>query len=497
MQMSVTDKRLKAWLNYNCSQGNNWITLYKFSEIVAHGDVQYHETNSSGKPIKVPAISISPTSLRHIYFTYMTESLLITLVETVEGFLYLISNKLTINEDDVENDPNQKNPQQDTTKDSITATFTDDMIENYKTNDDNIVTKVETIAPLPQLQSIDSKIYKLTNIKHLQYCLTNKEMKLIGAPPKVWIKASLKKLQSDDLLKISFMDFINVKTDDEYIALFQKYIDQSANSSQSPGTLNLIHNYSITSDILSRCHSAKINQIIVYQNYQIDDFDWLKKYPNIKLVNLWYDHRIEQKHVQQICNILPDLEVFNIHYCCRVNIRILIPLLKLKHLQKLLIDDSYFWCQKSIHELFILPHEWKAIDCPSLQKVAINSKNLTLDVVDYIFSSCRGLQQILVDEDILKMVTRSIITGYNKDEPITFHSWQNPEKGFEIYKNVTFKNLFKDTYNSQLFSESMLKKIKENREKNNEPEQIAVGEVVPLPPEQLAPVQVETKEVLQ
>jgi hypothetical protein len=463
--MSISEKQVKAWLNYNCSQGNNWITQYKFQEMSTHSKAIYMEI-IGGQLTQKPISNCQIGNLSHVYFTYMTDAQVITLIETIDGQLYLISNKMAISETADETDIQEPEPQPE----SNTIHFTDDMVNN---TEESLLKKVETLPPLPQLQSIDSKIYRLSDVRDLVKCLHGKELKNIGIRSKLWPKCQLKKAQKDELDLISYMDFINVTDEATYVKLFQKYVKQS----QSSTILNLTHNYSVTSSILNQVSSSKITQLIINQNFQIDDFQWLKNFPNLKLLNFWYDHRIEQSHIEQICSILPDLEVLNIHYCCRINIRVLIPILKLKNLQKLAIDDPYFWCQKSVHELFILPLEWKNLDCTSLQKIALNSKNLTMDVADYILTACPNIQQFIVDDDILKMVTKNIITGYKENEVLAFHSWQNPQKGFQINKRVSFKNMFKDNYNNKLFSESMLKKIKENREKNGEKEQIAVGEI--------------------
>ena len=459
-----SDKNLKAWLNYNCSQGNNWVTIYRFEEILSHTDTKYLTTRSDGKVINVSAdqCTLKQGSLRHVYFTYMTETLLISLIEDNHGRLYLIHNELTIIEEE-EVDENIE------LKQLKTIEVTDEMIDQYKDNNENLVKKVDTVLALPQVRSVESKIYLLNNIRDLLYCLSGKELKNLGLRRKKWFACEFKKVEKDELCRISFMDFINVASDQSYVSILKKFIEQSGD------VLNLTHNYSVTPQLLAQSGmNAKITQLIMHQNFQIDDFDWLKNFPNIKLLNFWYNHRIEYKHIEQMCEVLPNLEVFNLHACCRVNLRIVLPLLKLNNIQKIAIDDPQFWCQKSIHELFILPNEWRNVYNPSLQKLAINSKNLTLDIVDYLLTACPNLQQVLVDEDILTMIGRNIIAGYEKENLLTFHSWQNPQKGLQISKKVTFKNLFKDTYNSQMFSESMLKKIKEQRELKNEPEQIPI-----------------------
>lgn len=464
-----TQKQLKAWLNYNCSQGNNWITLYKIEEMISHKDKLYFETEKDDKiiPKKPEECKLVAKDMSHVYFTYMTESLMISLIETSDSKLYLIHNQLNVTD---ENDDDNTDEQDKglTDKKLDVVEFKDEMVDNYKQSSETKLTKVINTPKLPQVHAIESKIYYLKELKHLLNCLSGKDLKAIGIRSKKWFQCELKKNQKEELGKMSYMDFIGISDEDHYVDQLNKYVDQSGE------VLNLTNNYSVTPKLLGMMNlNKKVKQVIINQNFQIDDYDWLKKLPNVQLLNFWYNHRLEYKHVEQIVDILPELEVFNLHSCCRVNIRMLIPILKLKHLNKLAIDDVQFWCQKSIHELFILPDEWKDIYCGSLQKIAINSKNLTLDVVDYILHSCPSIQQFLVDDDILNMISRNVITGYDK-ETITFHSWQQPNKGLQINKRITFKNMFKDTYNTQLFSESMLRKIKEHKEKTGEKDQIPI-----------------------
>jgi hypothetical protein len=446
-----SDNQLKVWLNSNCAQGNNWITLYKFDDIAGHSDTSCFVTHSGGYKPSEEKFTLTRDQLKHIYFTYMTDEVLITLIENVDGQLYLIHNNVSIQEE--ESDEEEEQPQEEQ---SHTVELTEDDINNgFKSGTE--LKKTDTIPDLPEISSVESKIIKVSHIKDIVKCLTTKEQRSIGM--RGWFKCKLKKVQRDLLDGVSYLDFISISSDENYIKVLDKYIKQSGD------TLNLINNYSITTDHLENIGVQEgVQQLVLHQNFQINSFEWLKNFPNMKLLNFWYCHQIEMAQIEQICQMLPDLEVINIHACCRMNLRVLIPILKLKKLQKLAIDDIQFWCQKGIHELFVLPDEWKNLYCPTLTKVAINSKNLTLDVIDYILQSCPKIEQFLIDEDILKMVGRNSIGGYEDGEIITFHSWQNPNKGMQIHKDVTFKNMFKDTYNSQMFSDSMMRKIKERYE---------------------------------
>lgn len=460
-------KYLKAWLNYNCSQGNNWVVIYKFDEIINHKNRQLLTINGKNIcPVNSDDYQLSSVDLSHIYFTYMTENLLITLIETYNGQLFLIHNTMNL----IEPPEKTETPKQEETQ-STTVELNDAMIDQCIENRDALVKKVDSIVPLPQLESIESKIYFLSTVTDLRFCLSKKEKTSIGLRDRKWFlgDAQLKKIQKDELDHLSYMDFINISSEPRYLTLLNRYIDQSGE------TLNLTHNYSITPTLLNSIKdNFRVKELIIYQNFQINDFQWLRHFPNIKMINLFYNHQIEQRHFEQIVQILPNLSVFNIHFCSRINLRVLIPILKLQQLEKLAIDDSQFWCQRSVHELFILPQEWKNIDCQTLQKVAINSLNLTLDVIDYLLVACPNITQFTVDENILKHINKDIVSGFEKDNVIIFNAWQNPSKGFQIHKKVSFNNLLKDNYNSQLFSESMLKKIKEIRARKGEKEQTAI-----------------------
>jgi len=393
----------------------------------------------------------------------MTEEILITLIENHKGDMYLIHNALHIT-DVIPSEPPATStvPPADQTAPSAsqTETLTDQVIDSYlnRTHD---VTPVNDVAQLPVIESVDSTIFKLEQMSDLKLCLTRKERKLIGLRD---IEHWKLKQQQDE-----FTQFIHLISDDEYIKQLRRHIDHVGE------TLNLTHNYTLRPDLLQKVGlCSKVTQLIIYQNFQINDFQWLANFPNIRLINIFYAHQMEQSHFQQIVDCLPDLEVCNIHYCTRINLRVLIPLLKLRHLEKLAIEDAQFWCQKGVHELFVLPTEWKSIYCPSLQKVAINSTNLTLDVIDYLLTACPNIQHLIVDDDVLKSVSENIEAGTDPDLMLSVSSWQNPQKGFMIHQKVHFKNLLRNNYSSQMFSDSMLRKIKELRAQRGEKEQTAI-----------------------
>jgi hypothetical protein len=73
----------------------------------------------------------------------------------------------------------------------------------------------------------------------------------------------------------------------------------------------------------------------------------------------------------------------------------------------------------------------------------------------------------------LKLVTKNIMSG-DTEQIIFFNCWDEPNKGFNIQKQVKFVGLMKNQYDPEPFSKSMLKKIKELKEQNGEKEQTAI-----------------------
>ena len=445
---NLQQQTLKAWLNYNCTQGNNWIVKYQFDAIVSHAGRQMIELGSEGKDL------LTSQDLSHIYLTYMTQNRLITLIETYQGQLYLIDNQLNL---EPEADP---------------------VVSSLDVDSTSAMKSVNDVVPLPNLTQVTSKIYHLRDLKQIRQCLSSKEMKLLGVRYGDWLNLDLKKVQKDELSHTNFLDFIHLHEPTAYVSLLNQFFEEAQEA------VSLQHNYSVTPALLDQMTDhLGLKQITIYQNFQIDDFTWLRHLPNLRVINLFYNHQMEQRHFEQIVQVVPGLVVFNVHCCTRINLRVLIPIFKLRNLEILWIDDEQFWCQKSVYEVFISSQEWKSLEAPSLRQLIINSTNLTLDVIDYLMTACENLQQMSVDESILKDIASNINSGFDKTHPLIFNSCQNPNKGFKIYQKVSFNHLFKDTYNEDgnLFSESMLKKIAERRALTGEKEQTPIVGTAPHP----------------
>ena len=429
----------EAWLNTYCQQVNNWIVINNFQEIVSHENTRYFVEDSEF----VGKFNFKEHRPIHIYFTYMTECKLITLFKTSSNNMYLVNNKINIdNEEDSFSSKLEENESK--------------LIEN----DSNELTLSEDKDKLPVITSVQSTIRQIKSIKNILFYLSGNEQKYIGIEPLKWTRLKLKK-STGTKLDTSYLTLLN------YIDNEEEYIKQFIKMNDNKEILNLRHNYSINNNILSHLpesYTNNIKQLILNNNYQLHSLEFLSKFKNLDSVEFSYCNNITQDHIIQLCKYCPYLTNANFHYCCCLNIRLLLPLLKLPYIKNICINYDNMWCQKGPYELFILPDEWELIDCLSLEKIAINAKNMTLDIIDYIVKACPNIKEIFIDEEILTSVESNIINGYNIDEKLVFRPWQTPEKGLQVCKKIRFKNLYKEAYESIKSRNEFMEKIKKKNE---------------------------------
>ena len=428
----------EAWLNTYCQQINNWIVINNFHEIVSHKNTRYYieniEITYESDTLRFQCngtFDFKETYPIHIYFTYMTDSKLITLFRTKNNNIYLVNNKINISEND-----------------SLDNSSDDSSDKELVLSDEK--------DKLPVITSIQSSVRQINSIKNILFYLSGNEKKYIGIDESKWNKLKHSKKIN---LNINYLTLLNYVNDEEkYIKKFIK-LNSRSNSNSSPNVLNLRHNYSITNSILSKLpesYTNNIKQLQLNNNYQLHSLEFLSKFKKLDSVEFSYCNNITQDNIIQLCKYCP--------YCCCLNIRILLPLLKLPYIKNICINYDNMWCQKGPYELFILPNEWELIDCLSLERLAINAKNMTLDIIDYIVKACPNIKEIFVDEEILTSVETNIINGYNIDEKLIFRPWQTPEKGLQVCKKIKFKNLYKEAYESIKSKNEFIEKIKNKNE---------------------------------
>lgn len=447
--VSLSNLKCGAWMSVNCTQLNNWVVINSFNEIFNHKDRKYFIGNILTENEKlVPIYSLN--DLGHIYATFMSNDLLITVIKTrgKNGQYFLIRNKMNVKEEeDIE----------------IKEEVSEDKPKEIKlVKDEN---------KLPEILSIDSNIYKLDNLGDIVNILSSPEQNSLGIKKKQFLQAEVSVADLNKHVKI--MKFVASENIDEYISNFIKSfkkVDKVNSKSalrdlEEMEILDLTNNYSITSSILSTIpFQEQITQIILNKNHQLENFEWLKNFPNVQLLDFRYMNNLTFEDILYITSLFKNLKVINLHFCGRINLRVLLPILKLTHIEKICIDDENFWCQKGAYELFIKPDEWENIDCLSLKTIAINSLNLTLDVIDYIIKACPNLTTFIMDTEVFNSAIKNVINGYSS-ETIILAPWQSTKKGVQLHRKIKFKNMYKDNYNTKVFTDSFMKTIEHQEER--------------------------------
>ena len=467
-------------LNYTSSQKNNWIVIHNFSEIIGHKNVKIiNEFDDNYLQL--------PTNLipEHIYFTYMTDNKLITLVKTKktienESMILLIINTITVK-----------------------------IKETEEKEEENVIklSVPEDVIEMPEVESVTSNIYVLKHIRNLcKYMQTSDRKKLDIT--KQWMQLSgpdkpKYNLKNNNVEINTFEEFFDIMTEDEYVLKFNEIYGENAVADgitkniglifddygilkydkskrnkciiRSNNVLNLTHNYSITDNVLNRIDlMSNIKWLILNQNHQLsfmngeNSFEFLLKFPNLELIDLSNLNRLTYNDIKMICKYVPKLRIINIHNCFCLNIRILLELFKLKYIEKICIDDKNFWCQRNTYELFVLPEEWENLMCNSLREISINSSNLTIDVIDYICNACPELKRMIVTNDVLTKIVDNITNGNDVMDVLEFMTWENMSICVRACRMFKFRNMFKDNLKVYESRNKFLERVKNRDENKND-----------------------------
>lgn len=428
---AITDIDYGTWLNCNGTQLNNWVVINNYDEIFNHIGRQFFKSTCMDVVKDDRVLKVE--DMGHIYATFMSSELLISIIRTKgkHGQLYLIRNQVSIAEAEAE----------------LTVA------ETTNNETENEIKLVDDIPQFPEIKSIESKLYLLNSLRDVVSILSRKDRKSIGIIKNQYLICKNKKDDVEHHRNIISLAEVEPDNVDEYIATYNKIY-------AGKDTINLAHNYSITSNILNQFPiNNGINQIILNKNHQLHDFTWFTRFPRVCLLNCYYMNSLTYDNIVYICKTYPYLNYINFYNCCRLNIRILKPLLHMTYIEKIVIEDENFWCQKGPSELFISHDEWEGLDCVSLKSLVINSTNMTVDVVDYILKSCTKLESLVVDESVFANVQEKASNGY-ENERIVFVPFQNQKKGLQYHRNVRFSGMYKDNYNTKVFTDSFMDGIK-------------------------------------
>ena len=400
-----------TWLNYNCPQENNWIVWGNIKTIMNHEDREI---------IGIDPVEIDGAEVLHVYFTYMTSDILVTLLRLR---LRMLDSRFVMKYVLVKNEM---------------------IIEDVT---------LETVCP--EMKTVKSRIVYFDNIQDMWKHVTVKDMKKYGID-KSWRSngsTGSKGLDIDILKLVENKTTLNkIVKKNEIPILFE---DMTKN------ILNLSFSCLIDETALMKIDPSVINKIVLRYNLKYGtcggDFSWLKNFPKLEWIELNGLPWISLDHMSSLIKYGQNVKIVNIHGTSMYDIKIVHSLLQMNSLEKLLINDEDLVCQKSDYELCVYAEEWESIKNRTLKSLVINSKLMRLEVLNMIINTCPNLELLIVDESILNEIVKKVKSGYGTGK-IRIGSWQKPERQLELTKPIKFVGLVEMRGNYTL-PESLIKKI--------------------------------------
>lgn len=458
-------RAVKYWLVKNSTRSNCWIVYTQIDNMLSHPGRTC--CNIKGNMISPDEITISKNTLKYVYSVYMTEKILIALVEAYDGSVYIIKNRNRLakvkqeeeNEKVSKEGGNEANKGGDEIKENSGVDGEDDGKDDGEDGEEDGVKEVDIRnIDATQIEPIKSMIIKAPNLVSAINGLPKSIRHLIRVTKTH--KMSLNKMELERLNEVLAIDFMDcIGNTEAMTALWNKYLKQcvqrDANLKRAC-VVDLSGNFNITPEVLASGDPqwmSKIREVVVYQNSQLVTWNWLKAFTNLRVLSFWQIFQINNEHITDVCKICPVLESVSIHDCMQINNRALLPMLLKPSITKICLDNRVMICQTNTHQGVITNKEWNSVINTNLEYLFINSDNLTNDVIDNVIGSCSHLKKFLMNTLVLKRLKENLIEGTDKTE-ITFQSSDDLKLGFKARRDIKIKNLLRDRY-EEPFSESM------------------------------------------
>lgn len=402
--MVLNEREYKYWITKNCDRRHCWVVVAQLGDMIRHENtVVYHEST----PVSRETLSLTHDGLEYVYLVDFSDSRLIALIQD-KDYYYLLDNS------------------------EITKQEGDEQIKDYTSS----ITYSKTLVGL--IKTLSGSMRKKLNLK-------------------LSSKAKLKSSEITQLKGVVAIDFIGADHLKQ-VELFKRY----AGGSTDAKCLDLSGLYILDPQVIVDTNMEfNHDQIVLYQNNRFCEFSWLKCFPKVKTLSMWYINTVTNEAIDTLVSSAPSLNTLEFHSCFQLNGRILIPISKLNLLEKLIINYEQCNLQEHTYETVITDDEWSAIHNTGLSVVLIDSLNLTLDFIHFFLKSFKGVDHFIMNEVVLdKLKTNSASGCKDREEPIMFHSVKDTTQGFKRYRDVKVYDLVRDK-GGCTFSPAMLKKIKE------------------------------------
>lgn len=404
----VTEREYKHWITKNCDRRNCWIVVAKLGEMIQHQDTTIVGPDGT----ECETLPLTHDTLEYVYFVDFTEQRLITLVQD-HDYYYLIDNTKTTKTELAEKE---------------------EKTEHYRSRIVYDTTLVKLVHRLP------GSIRKKVGLKHID-------------------KVKLKQHEKKQLQGVVPVDFIG-QSHICQVKLFRDFVKQDRKRIDLSGLFILEPKVIEDTAVLGNV-KFEHEEVVLYQNNRFHKFAWLKHFSKIKTLTLWYINQVTNDDIDELVKFAPGLEVLEFHYCFQLNGRIMIPVSKLRRLDKFILNNEQCGLQDVAYETVIKDSEWENISNESLTVALIDSYNLTLDFIDLFLKSFKGVTHFIMNDIMLSKLEKNSVNGVkDREEPVSFHSVKDYKVGFKRYRDVKIYDQVRHKCGNA-FSDAMLKKIKE------------------------------------
>lgn len=403
----LTEREYKHWITRNCDRRNCWIVVAKLGDMIRHEDTTV--TGPDGENVPHEELPLSHEGLEYVYLVDFSDERLITLVQD-KDYYYLLDN-----------------------------------------------TEVKKMEGEEEVKDYQSKIIYDTSLNRLIRRLPGSLRKKLGL--KHIEKAKLKSAEQKQLQGVVPIDFV-CQPHIIQVKLFRDYAKQNTKQLDLSGLFILEPKVIEDTAVLGKV-KFEHEEVVLYQNNRFHKFGWLKHFPKIKTLALWYINQVQNDDIPLLVESAPTLEVLEFHYCFQLNGRVILPISKLDRLDKFILNYEQCELQELAYETVIKDEEWEAIENNSLTVALIDSFNLTLDFIDLFLKSFTNLKHFIMNEIILDKLQKNSSDGVkDREEPVSFHSVKDTKVGFKRHRDVKVYDQVRNKCGNA-FSDAMLKKIKE------------------------------------
>lgn len=389
------------WMFEHCPKKHAWIIYQNIENILQDTEVVLAKKNLTKV---VEPSEVSRESIVYVHSVFAQPDLIRALIELESGY-YIISNKTLKKREEVQESKNDK-----------------------------LVFEIDQDKKEVEEIKINSKfIYFGKKIKDVLKFTNTKMQKSLG------LEKIKKTTYTDEYLRP-----YKIKNVHDYFDLKSK-----------DGHLDLSYNFEISSEDLNSWEPKnKIVQLTLNTCFQLDNFSWIKKdwaknLTHLNLINIPQLTNLNVEFIGVECNNLEQLQIF---YCSQINIRLILGLAKHPNLKTLSLYDPNLVTQPNKYSGLIQDKEWEFLRNYKLEKLLINSDNLSLDVIDYLIKTFSKLSTLIINPTKCKELHKNIMPGFSQDM-ITIAA-SNKEGSFKMPRDSMIKNLFKDTFQDP-YSESM------------------------------------------